>query len=460
MGSKKGNVLMQKMILYPALLIVPLILQGQSMSDQQFVEKAAQVNMTEAHLGQIAQQKGTMEDVRQFGQKIESHHKDANGKLTAAAGSMTVPQAIDAEHQQVIQKFDSLSGQSFDNQFRQTMIQDHQKAIDMFQKAQSEIGSQYLKNYITEHLPHLREHLDMAQKLGRQDSSSVSQQQGSTGLKSTKAQNSDFVMNLLHATNRARQAISNNDQQQAKNLIQQALNAANQLPTKAAGKSYVPLYTEISRYSVLGPIKDARGESGNTSGNTDQSADQQRFNQNRPVEQPQPTGQNDDEQGSNDVNQQRSTPGNPSPTVQRVVESYTTVGVDVEQAKAHLKAANDAIARGDMKAADEALKAVQNSVVMVSMASDMPLLRARENLILARSAAENRDYQRAGNALTAASKALSKYENDGGKYVNDAKTLRSEIDNYNRNIASDHTDLSNKVETWWDKITDWMTPAG
>jgi putative membrane protein len=144
---------------------------GQKMTDQQFVDNAGQINMTEAHLGKLAQQKAGENDFKEYGQQLEKDHTDAYQKLTSIANGFTVPKSIDAEHLKTVNRFEKLSGQSFDKQFKQTMIQDHQKAIDMFKRAQDELTNQQLKTYATEQLPILQTHLDMAKNLGTKTTS-------------------------------------------------------------------------------------------------------------------------------------------------------------------------------------------------------------------------------------------------------------------------------------------------
>ena len=151
-------------ILCISALAVPVT--AQNMTDQEFVNKAAQVNMTEAHIGRLAQQKGHSDAVKQFGQKIESDHKSAYQQLTALNAGVNVPNAIDSEHNSIVQRFEKLSGETFDRQFRELMVEDHQKAVDLFQRAQNQANHAALKNYASQQLPVLRDHLQRAKELG------------------------------------------------------------------------------------------------------------------------------------------------------------------------------------------------------------------------------------------------------------------------------------------------------
>src|SRR6202051_4845966 len=68
-----------------------------STADRAFVLKAAQGGMTEVQLGQLAVDKGTLQDVKDFGSKMVTDHGKANDELKSIASSknITVPDKLD-----------------------------------------------------------------------------------------------------------------------------------------------------------------------------------------------------------------------------------------------------------------------------------------------------------------------------------------------------------------------------
>lgn len=85
-------------------LVVPVFAQsGNSLNtfDRQFLYRAAQTNMTEAHIGQMAQQNGATQAVRDFGQSLAKDHQDQSHKLSGVAQKVrySLPKAIDSQHQ-------------------------------------------------------------------------------------------------------------------------------------------------------------------------------------------------------------------------------------------------------------------------------------------------------------------------------------------------------------------------
>src|ERR1700761_7640176 len=70
------------------------------MTDQQFVDFAAQTDMVEANLGKLAQDVSDSQPVKDYGQMLVTDHTNDFQQLNAAAqqANLTVPNAIDAEH--------------------------------------------------------------------------------------------------------------------------------------------------------------------------------------------------------------------------------------------------------------------------------------------------------------------------------------------------------------------------
>jgi putative membrane protein len=155
------------------LAVLPLLAKQESkqagkaaMTDQQFVDFAAQTDMTDANLGQLAQDKGG-EAVKDYGQTLRSDHTSDYDQLKSAAqkAGLTVPGAIDAEHNRLIQSLDKLKAAAFDHHFAHEMITGHEHAIAVYQKEQQDAQSPDIKAYAQQALPTLQKHLDNARQL-------------------------------------------------------------------------------------------------------------------------------------------------------------------------------------------------------------------------------------------------------------------------------------------------------
>ena len=138
------------------------------MTDQKFVEMAAQTDMVEANLGQLAQNVADKQEVKDYGQMLATDHTSDYGQLAAAAqqASLTLPSAIDAEHNKaMIDPFQKLKGAAFDHKFLAEMIAGHTKAIAIYKKEGDDAQNAGIKTYAQTALPVLQKHLDQAKAL-------------------------------------------------------------------------------------------------------------------------------------------------------------------------------------------------------------------------------------------------------------------------------------------------------
>ena len=138
-----------------------------SSTDAAFIKKAANGGMTEVELGKIAADKGQKQDVKDFGQRMVKDHGKANDDLKSVASKMNVevPDKVNAKHQAMIDKFSKMSGESFDAAYVKAMVKDHKKDIAEFEKAQGEVKNEDLKKFISDTVPVMKEHLEMAEKM-------------------------------------------------------------------------------------------------------------------------------------------------------------------------------------------------------------------------------------------------------------------------------------------------------
>jgi putative membrane protein len=107
-----------------------------SATDKAFVIKAAQGGMTEVQLGQLAADKGTSQDVKDFGSKMVTDHGNANDELKSIASSkdITIPDKLDAKHQAVVDKMSKMSGAEFDKGYVAEMVKGHKETDALFTK--------------------------------------------------------------------------------------------------------------------------------------------------------------------------------------------------------------------------------------------------------------------------------------------------------------------------------------
>jgi putative membrane protein len=159
-----------------ALCCLPMMAQkkkaaakGAPMTDQQFVDFAAQTDMTEAHLGQMAADQAASQGVKDYAQTLVTDHTNDYNQVTAVAtkAGLNVPKGLNAEHEKMVLPFHSLKGAAFDHKYIQEMIAGHTKAIAVYTKESNDAQSADLKAYASAALPTLNKHLDGAKELAK-----------------------------------------------------------------------------------------------------------------------------------------------------------------------------------------------------------------------------------------------------------------------------------------------------
>jgi putative membrane protein len=138
-----------------------------SQSERDFMMEAAQADLAEIDMAQVALQNSGTGDVKDFANMIKSDHTSALEDLTELMKDTNVPQpkSIPVELQQDISRMRSLTGGEFDREFVNMIVSEHQKAIEMFRDQQSTAQNQDVKKYVEDTLPTLEMHLEKAQRL-------------------------------------------------------------------------------------------------------------------------------------------------------------------------------------------------------------------------------------------------------------------------------------------------------
>ena len=159
-----------------------------SRGDRRFIQDVAGSGMFEVQAAQLASTKATDAQVKSFASKLVDDHQKANDELVQIANAKKVelsaapPRGKRGE----IEKLGKLTGAEFDRRFvREIGIKAHQDDIKKFEKAAKDVKDPQLKAWVDKTLPHLREHLAMAQKLPGAGSNNAAQM-GNRGDANTK----------------------------------------------------------------------------------------------------------------------------------------------------------------------------------------------------------------------------------------------------------------------------------
>jgi len=93
-------------------------------------------------------------------------HGMANEELKswAASAGYTLPTALDAEKQKMVDGLKAKKGADFDKMYADAMVTDHKKDIEEFKKQSSSGTDASLKSFATKTLPTLEHHLMESEK--------------------------------------------------------------------------------------------------------------------------------------------------------------------------------------------------------------------------------------------------------------------------------------------------------
>ena len=153
---------MKKHVVALLVMVAPVVAFGMDGNkDQSFFNNAAEAGMAEVHAGQLAQQKGTSQSVKDFGAMMVKDHTAAGEKLQALASSEGVKLP---SHPSLTQRADAKelqmgSGNSFDQAYIKSQIKAHQEAVALFQKEISTGQDAQAQQFANATSPTLKMHL-------------------------------------------------------------------------------------------------------------------------------------------------------------------------------------------------------------------------------------------------------------------------------------------------------------
>lgn len=129
---------------------------------QQFVDLAGVSNLFEIESSNVALEKAQSEDLRAFAQQMIDDHTAAGERMMTAAdeAGVTVPTALDAEHQQKLDQLNEASAEEFDQLYATMQVEAHEQAVMLFEGFAESGEEETLAAFAQETLPTLQEHYD------------------------------------------------------------------------------------------------------------------------------------------------------------------------------------------------------------------------------------------------------------------------------------------------------------
>lgn len=139
-----------------------------SQQDVLFIQQAAQSDMAEIAMADVADDKAQATPVKQFADRMDDEHDSNLEKLQelAEAHDVDIPDSPNAQQQQMLQTLKDTPGQSFDQTYIQMQVQAHQQTVQLYQTQAK--GQGPVAQFAKQQIPNLQAHLEEAQLIQQQ----------------------------------------------------------------------------------------------------------------------------------------------------------------------------------------------------------------------------------------------------------------------------------------------------
>jgi putative membrane protein len=141
------------------------------MADRDFVKEALQGGMAEVQMGQLALQKSSNEDIKQFAQRMVTDHTKMGDQMKPIALQLGVkePTDLSKKDKSTIAKLQNLDGDAFDKAYVQTMLKDHKHDQAAFRQAADKAADPNVKQAATQGEAVISDHLQHIQQIAKSE---------------------------------------------------------------------------------------------------------------------------------------------------------------------------------------------------------------------------------------------------------------------------------------------------
>ena len=145
-----------------------------------FLEKMGHVGAAEIKLGQLAAERASNAEVKQFGRRMVADHQKANAELKQVASKMsvTLPAQPDEKHQELADRLAKMKGAEFDREYMKAMVDGHEEVARELERharpgersvgttGDAAVGADAsVSAWASKTLPDVRQHLEQARKI-------------------------------------------------------------------------------------------------------------------------------------------------------------------------------------------------------------------------------------------------------------------------------------------------------
>jgi len=138
-----------------------------SKEDTLHLKHMSEADRAGVEASKVASQKASQPEVKKFGEKVAAQHTKMleEGKQLAQKKGVKPDENVDGKHKKNLQDLNAKSGDQFDREYMEQMVQDHEGVLKMLQKIAQEAKDGEIKALAQKGEPAVRAHLDEARKL-------------------------------------------------------------------------------------------------------------------------------------------------------------------------------------------------------------------------------------------------------------------------------------------------------
>ena len=162
-----GGVIAASSVVIQTRLAVGAQEESASAFELSYLYQAIEGQQAEVALGQMAVQKASSDEVKQFGARMMQDHLKASeelGKLTSQEGIRETGE-LSMPHQRIQRMLSQLSGMDFDKAYMAFMVRDHIKLIGDWEQRSPTLADPRVKHWIAGLLPVLKDHLEQGRTI-------------------------------------------------------------------------------------------------------------------------------------------------------------------------------------------------------------------------------------------------------------------------------------------------------
>jgi putative membrane protein len=146
-----------------------------AINDQQFIQTAAQTDMLEAHVTQMAEKQSSRKGIKDFSASASLDDTTNYQSLCSIANNLglPVPKGIDAQGNKLVDELTKAkTGHQFDRRFVRQEVNTDQQAVAAYEQEAQSGQNPALKSFASKQLPTVKLHLYEAQDLAKATSRS------------------------------------------------------------------------------------------------------------------------------------------------------------------------------------------------------------------------------------------------------------------------------------------------